>query len=270
MTSRSPERRARVFARPARPGNLPIDRMASDILDLLIRAFRLADYDMEHFLKTVREHCARISHDVRPLGHGTRIDLDEGADILTYWSIDSQYTDSKGKPLPLPAFGPPPSIESLSKLAKLTAPIEETIANLESAGTIGKRGRKYVFRKREVIHLRPENLTARQLKTLYFLLLNFVHNQLAKKPSERLFERSAESAPISISASRAFSARLRRKKGPAMAFLEQRDAELADLSADWRLGRAGVKEVVTIFHTRIPVPANKHNEGRRRAARHTP
>jgi hypothetical protein len=227
--------------------------MASETIKLFTTLYRLANYDMRDFRRTLDTHCRTVLHTVRPRGNGTHVDFDRGSDILTYWASDSSYTDAGGSPLPLPASGPEPSLDALSKRAKLTVPLQQTIAYLTRAGCIRRRGKRYVYVRGDVLHRPDDDLVAHQMKILHLLLLNFQHN-VGTKISRRMFEKSVESAPISQTSSRAFKIRNREA---ALAFLKGQDSDLAGLSALRRPGRGDVREVVTVFGTTLPASPSK-------------
>src|SRR5581483_474041 len=117
-------------------GSIPIDLMASQTIRMFVDLWRLANYDMEEYNAVHAAHFENALRTIAPRGHGTHVDIDRAADLLSYWQQDSRYTDEGGKPLPLPVRGPEPSIESLCKRCGLDGPIQLTIRKLSRAGTI--------------------------------------------------------------------------------------------------------------------------------------
>ena len=93
----------------------PLDSVASDVLELLTREFMRRGHSVDDMVRK----CEEVARDYQPpVLHEGRIEgisRDNWLHIPDLWSMDPDYVDEEGRPLPLPVEGPAPSLEDLHR-----------------------------------------------------------------------------------------------------------------------------------------------------------
>jgi hypothetical protein len=129
---------------------------------------------------------------VVPTSVGDSTLTDDAAHVITLWHMTAGYVDSIGEPLPLPAVGPAPSIESLVRLAKRKLTLERTLQYFRTARALKRVGPLYVPRSRVVYLPRATRFQAAHHLRVVTGLLRTVQTNYCEPFSRRRFEFAAD------------------------------------------------------------------------------
>lgn len=124
-----------------------------------------------------------------------RVDYDLIGHVVFHWQRAANYLDKDGKPFPIPARGPAPSIEALFRKLKIQRKFETALPQLREYRRVRvtKRGLYYPNSAEATIsqRLTPE-LVESMTQTINRLVATVLHNtSVRQKKSNKLIERVA-------------------------------------------------------------------------------
>jgi hypothetical protein len=170
----------------------PLDATAREAIELFAHLLDNCGYSRAEVARAYNATSAQRKSAVSaPLaGDGTL--TDDAAHVITLWHMTSGYVDTLGEPLPLPAVGPAPSIESLVRLAKRQLTLEGTLQYFRTARTLKRVGDLFVPRSRVVYHPRATRFQAAHHLRVVAGLMRTVQTNHCEPFSRRRFEFAAD------------------------------------------------------------------------------
>ena len=179
--------------RGTRPTTRPLDAPAREAVELFARLLDNCGYSRAEAVRAFNGISAPRNPTVAAttsVGDSTL--TDDAAHVITLWHMTAGYVDSVGEPLPLPARGPAPSIESLVWLAKRQLTLEGTLQYFRTARTLKRVGALFVPRSRVVHHPRATRFQAAHHLRVVAGLMRTVQTNHCEPYSRRRFEFAAD------------------------------------------------------------------------------
>jgi hypothetical protein len=244
--------------RDAQRGVVPLDSMAIQILEKLMRSFDRGGYSVED----VARQCQILARSFQSHRHPGRQDdgvsRDPWFQILGLWARDPDYVDSQGRPLALRLRGSAPSIEALLKEVGSKLPPDEACSQLITTGAARKVKNRLVANEHVPIVFPPGSAeqSAYHLQLLHSVLLNIEHN--AASPERSLWvERQAICHNFPASALGAYSVAMTKR---AQNFLESEDATMHRIASFAPSSDQTMQATVHIFYSaRNTVSSDDHS-----------
>jgi hypothetical protein len=229
-----------------RSEGVSLDAFATETLRLFVRAMVRGGYSGAELVSAIKAEVDANPPSVRPAGRGGRPDSDDAAHILTLWSRDPDYLTPNGSLRPIPALGPPPSIEALLARVSPRLTFDEVWTQLNRTSTLQQIGDLYVPSREAVIYLAdPRQLSSHNLRVLNAALHTLEHN-FTNGLSEPWYERSAQQAAFPVDAVTGY---LEGSIGRAMEFLKAEDSIAERIAARAPSPQPRCRLSINLFYT---------------------
>ncbi len=250
--SRVPRRTASPRQPSVRPRRTvsALDDIAKDALRLLALTFHRCGYEpkqlLSEFNAALKKAPRAVDGDLKHL----KWELHDPGHVLTLWNSDPDYVDDEGKPRPIPARGPAPSIEALAKRVGSTLPFEDFLRILLSARAVRKRQSLYEPTDSFVLHAaRSQTQSAHHLLVLTQLLQNFEFNSQRTVGTPSWPQRVADCPDFPLHELPNFIARF---DEIARQFLTARDRDMARIARKADPTSPRVRPGINVFLTVAP------------------
>jgi hypothetical protein len=147
-------------------------------------------------------------------------ELHDTGDVFTLWAADPECVDRDGRPRPLPARGPAPSVESLLMRVRPDLSLEEALAFFRRTRSLRRVGRKLVPTNIEddsVIHSpQSQSQGLHHVLVTNQLLRNFEFNSKPRRRGQRWPERVAECSEFPVDELPSFISKFAERARPMM------------------------------------------------------
>jgi hypothetical protein len=247
VTVRQQQPAKRKKQRKARPDAIPLDTLALQVLEKLMRSFDRGGYSVEDVARQCRI-LARSFQSHRQLGRNDAgVSRDPWFQILGLWARDPDYVDAEGRPLALRLRGAAPSIEALLKEVGSKLSPDTACNQLVSTGVARKEGGRLVAIEHAPIVFPPGSAeqSAYHLQLLHSVLLNIEHNAVSPEGSLWV-ERQAICHNFPTSALGAYSVAMTKR---AQNFLESEDATMHRIASFAQSTDQPMQATVHIFYS---------------------
>jgi hypothetical protein len=198
--------------------------VALEGIDRFVRVYAACGASPSELIEAITRACQRNRKRFSRPTSNTRRELSDAAHLLTVWSLDPLYLDRDGAPIQLPARGPAPSLEALTRKVHRSLSVDELLPYLLRAGAVRRVGSRYIPRS-EALSLRgargPDRF--RNIRALVCMLRTLEHNLQPKSEVRSWFEYIAENPRFPVRARADFDTRLDRA---GMRFLHALDADM--------------------------------------------
>lgn len=199
---------------------------ARECLSRLARILVHGGHSPKRLSRDFRDICSELKEPRRPWDPTRLTFYADLPHVIAYWHSDLRYTDSSGRPLPLPLRGRGPC---LTALIGRVLPGEDPVSVAESlirSNSVRRRRGLYTPTKRSVVH--PKAGARVHGMNAFLGMLRTVDHNVAGR-GRRLYERAAMNPSIPVSALPAFYAWVEefgdRFLEGADNFLQNREAE---------------------------------------------
>ena len=186
----------------------------------LARALRRAGYPAEKLAQLFEQFVLAAPGPRKTIvGHAKR-EFHDTSDVLTLWAADPECVDTEGRPRPLPARGPAPSIESLLERARPDLPLEDALSLFRRTHSLRRVGRKFVpinLEDDSVMHPPGSQSQAiHHVLAINQLLRNTEFNSKRRRRGQRWPQRVAECGEFPVDELAAFISKFGKHAKPAM------------------------------------------------------